>query len=371
MRLRFHFLTLLISFCLSPQAQDTLSLLFIGDVMQHEPQITSAYDGVSKTYEYDHCFKFIRQTMADADITIANLEVTLAGKPYSGYPMFSAPDALAAALKNAGVDILVTANNHTCDKRKKGVIRTLDVLDSLGITHTGSFRNQAEKDQNYPLLIEEKGFRLALLNYTYGLNGMPIDPPTKVNMIEEATIKADVAKAKSMKVDKVIAFMHWGLEYTHVPSKEQIEAANWLFDSGADIIIGAHPHVLQPMYFIEKENKEQLLVYSLGNFISDQRTAPRDGGAMFRMELVRRDGLVFIENPGYVLTWVWRPTLDGKRRYFVVPAAQYEQGKQMMDTYSHQLMQKYVDKMRALLNAKNERVNEYQYTSTDGWVLVE
>jgi len=369
MRLRFHFLILAFSFHLLAQAQKTLSLLFIGDVMQHEPQITSAFDGVSKTYEYDHCFQYIRQAMADADITIANLEVTLAGKPYSGYPMFSAPDALAAALKNAGVDILVTANNHTCDKRKKGVIRTLDVLDSLEIIHTGSFRNKEEKEQTYPLLIEEKGFRLALLNYTYGLNGMPIDPPTMVNLIEEAAIKADLAKAKSMQVDKIIAFMHWGLEYTHVPSKEQLEAANWLFDNGADIVMGAHPHVLQPMYFMEKDNREQLLVYSLGNFISDQRTAPRDGGAMFRMELARREGIVFIENPGYMLTWVWRPTVEGKRRYYVMPADQFETDRQHMDVTSHTLMKKFTSNMRTLLNEKNEGVKEYKYDPELGWIL--
>ena len=201
--------------------QDTLSLTFIGDVMQHGPQIKSAYDTTTKKYNYDDCFIYLKEEMSSADLTIANLEVTLGGKPYSGYPMFSAPDQLAEALQNARVDILVTANNHTCDRRKKGVVRTLDVLDTLGIPHTGSFRNQIEKDSLYPLLIEEKGFRLALLNYTYGTNGMPVEHPIKVNLIEEDSINKDLAKAKEMNVDKVIVFVHWGSEYTHKPNQKQ------------------------------------------------------------------------------------------------------------------------------------------------------
>jgi len=350
-------------------AQDSLSLLFIGDVMQHSPQITSAYNTTTKTYEYDHCFKYLKEEMSAADITIANLEFTLAGSPYTGYPMFSAPDETAVALKNAGVDILVTANNHTCDRRKKGIIRTLDVLDSLEISHTGSFRNQAEKEFTYPMLIEKNGFRLALLNYTYGTNGMPIDPPTVVNLIKEADIKADVKKAKEMGVDKIIAVMHWGAEYTHVPNAEQKLAAKWLFENGADIIIGSHPHVIQPMYRHTSDTSDQLIVYSLGNFISNQRTAPRDGGAMVKINLVKENGQVRIAEAGYQLTWVWLPLEGGKRRYYVMPAAKYEADRKMMDAASHTLMKTYIKSSRVLLDAKNKDVREYRFSAESGWDL--
>ncbi len=341
-------------------AQDTLKLTFIGDVMQHGPQIKSAYDSESGTYDYTECFQYLKTEMSQSDITIANLEFTLAGPPYQGYPMFSAPDATVSALKDAGVDILVTANNHTCDRRKNGVIRTLDVLDSLEIGHTGSFRNQTEKDSLYPMLIEEKGFRLALLNYTYGTNGMPIEEPTRVNLIAVDSIKADLAEAAKMEVDKVIVFVHWGSEYTHKPNQKQKDWAQLFFDHGADIVIGAHSHVVQPMIFQKQDSiiSERLLVYSLGNFISNQRTAPRDGGAMVDLSLVKDELGVRVDDVAYRLTWVWLPIRDGKRKYYVLPAEKYEQNKQMMDTWSHNKMKKYIETARGVLEKENVNVPE-------------
>ncbi|MEQ9231445.1 MAG: CapA family protein, partial [Cyclobacteriaceae bacterium] len=133
--MRYTFLLAFFLHSLLSNAQDTLSMTFIGDIMQHGPQITSAYNSAAKKYQYDSCFKYIRHEMSSSDLTIANLEFTFGGEPYSGYPMFSAPDQMGEALQNAGVDVLVTANNHTCDRRKAGVIRTLDVLDTLQMAH--------------------------------------------------------------------------------------------------------------------------------------------------------------------------------------------------------------------------------------------
>ena len=352
-------------------AQDSLSLLFIGDVMQHGPQITSAYNSSTKTYDYDDSYAYLKDLMSSTDLTIANLEYTLAGPPYTGYPMFSAPDASAVALKNAGVDILVTANNHTCDRRKKGVIRTLDVLDSLGISHTGSFRNQPEKEFLYPFLIEQNGFRLALLNYTYGTNGMPIEDPVVVNLIDSTQIIQDVRKAKTMNVDKIIAFLHWGLEYTHKPSKDQEQIAVLLEQEGVDIVIGSHPHVLQPMLLQRSDSTEQFTVFSLGNFVSNQRTAPRDGGAMVRLDLVKENNSARISNAGYFLTWVWLPKVSGKVKYKIMPASQYENDLETMDTASRTKMKAFLDASRLLLNNKNQNVHEYRYSVEGGWLLFE
>jgi poly-gamma-glutamate synthesis protein (capsule biosynthesis protein) len=364
----FLFVTsLLIAFLC--QGQDSLSLLFIGDVMQHEAQIWSAYNRESQRFEYDSCFQYLKEEMSDADLTIANLEFTLGGKPYKGYPMFSAPDETAVALKNAGVDILVTANNHTCDRRKRGVIRTLDVLDSLGIAHTGSFRNQAEKELAYPMLIEKNGFRLALLNYTYGTNGMPIEEPTRVNLIREDDIIADLAKAKTLLVDKIIVFMHWGSEYTHKPNAQQEKIARLLFDQGADIIIGAHPHVLQPMYHYRNDSTDRMIAYSLGNFISYQRRTPKDGGAMVRIELVKEEDAVRIHAAGYLFTWVWMPTQEGRKKFYVLPASKYETDADMIDTASHAKMMRFVTAMRNLLQEKNEAIHEYIFSPEKGWYL--
>ncbi len=365
--------TLLLAFFLHSllsNAQDTLSMTFIGDIMQHGPQITSAYKSAAKKYQYDSCFKYIRHEMSSSDLTIANLEFTFGGEPYLGYPMFSAPDQMGEALQNAGVDVLVTANNHTCDRRKAGVIRTIDVLDTLQMAHTGSFRNQAEKDTLYPLLIEEKGFRLALLNYTYGTNGMPIEDPVRVNLIQEDSIKRDLEKAVKMGVDQIIVFIHWGSEYTHNPNQQQKDIAKLLFENGADIVIGAHPHVLQPMYYEQADSTKEgtVLAYSLGNFVSNQRTAPRDGGAMFKLTLIKEEEKVRIENVGYLLTWVWLPIIEGKRNYFILPASKYEENRQMVDTWSHNKMKTFIKSSRELLDAKNVGVKEYRFLANE-WIL--
>ncbi len=348
---------------------DTLSLLFIGDVMQHGPQIKSAFNPQTKLYEYDSCYKYLKTEMSNVDITIANLEFTLGGEPYSGYPMFSAPDDAVSALKNNGVDILVTANNHTCDRRKKGVIRTIDVLDSLEIKHTGSFRNQAEKELLYPFLIEEKGIRLALLNYTYGTNGLPIDVPTVVNLLKKEEIMADIQKAKSMGVHKIIAFVHWGSEYKHTPNDYQKYYEKLFFENGVDIIIGSHPHVLQPMRLESVDSAQKFIAYSLGNFVSNQRTAPRDGGAMLRLNLVKQKEKVHVANAGYQLTWVWLPTQNSRRRYYVMPASKFEDDRQMMDAWSNAKMKAFIKNSRLLLNSKNKDVGEYKFKKGTGWVL--
>src|SRR5688500_14521852 len=160
-------------------AQDTtrLSLVFLGDIMQHDSQIADAYDVSSGVYDYTPCFQYIKPYIEAVDLAIGNLEVTLAGKPYKGYPQFSAPDELLVAMKNIGVDVLVTANNHCVDRGRAGLERTIAMLDSFGIQHTGTFRSQAEKNKVHPLIVERRGFKLALLNYTYGTNGLPVSKP--------------------------------------------------------------------------------------------------------------------------------------------------------------------------------------------------
>ena len=203
-------------------SEHELSLIFIGDVMGHGPQITSAYDEEKKAYDYNSVFQYIAPVMQDADYTIANLEVTLAGPPYKGYPQFSSPDELAVACKDAGVDIMVTSNNHTCDRGGKGIVRTVQVLDSLGFMRTGSFCDSTDRKHHTPLIIENDCFRIAILNYTYGTNGLNFPEPTIVNLLDKDIIAADMEKAKASNVDKIIVVTHWGLEYKREPVKSQI-----------------------------------------------------------------------------------------------------------------------------------------------------
>ena len=149
---------------------DTLRLLFVGDLMQHQGQINVAR--TSTGYDYSTCFTYVKEEIGRADLAIANLEVTLGGKPYKGYPAFSAPDEYLSAIREAGFNVLITANNHCLDRGKKGLERTILMLDSLRIPYAGTYTNAETREQRYPLMIEKNGFRIVLLNYTYGTNGL-------------------------------------------------------------------------------------------------------------------------------------------------------------------------------------------------------
>src|SRR5690606_23422672 len=261
--MRKYFLIFLSICAVESLAQDTtrLSLLFAGDVMGHDSQIASAYDPVKKTYDYASCFQFVKPYVDSADLAIANLEVTLAGPPYKGYPQFSSPDQLAMTLKDIGFDALVTANNHSVDRGRKGIERTIHILDSLGIPHTGTFRDSASKAASTPLILEKNGFRLALLNYTYGTNGIAVPKPNIVNPLDTALIRADLIAAKAAAPDVIIVFTHWGEEYASMPNKKQKDLAEFCFNHGAQLVIGAHPHVVQPMEW--RKEKNQFVAYSL------------------------------------------------------------------------------------------------------------
>lgn len=302
---------------------DTLTLMFIGDVMSHMPQVTAAQqeDG---TYDYAPCYRFLAPYIASADICIANMEVPLAGAPYSGYPQFSCPDNMMSQLYEAGVDVFLTSNNHTCDKGAKGIRRTIQVMDSLGIPHVGTYLDSVDFQQRNPLMVEKNGFRIAILNYTYGTNGIPAPNPFIVNLLDSACIARDVARARELKADYIIVMPHWGIEYERHQNKKQMGYANYMYDCGADMVIGGHPHVVQP---ITLENNNQLGVpqritaYSLGNFVSNQRKRYTDGGIIVQCQLVRdTTGIIQITHYEYLPYWVYRGVCQGKFQYHILPA---------------------------------------------------
>ena len=305
-------------------ADSVVTLLFAGDIMGHDKQIEAAYNDSAKTYDYTDCFRYVKPYVEAADYAVANLEVTLAGPPFKGYPQFSSPDALAEAVKDCGFDLLLTTNNHTCDRGRVGVVRTLDVLDSLQIPHTGTFRDSAEWRQKYPLMVDVKEIKLAILNYTYGTNELPTPKGTVVNRIDKKNIISDIATAKQQNPDLIVACMHWGIEYDTMPNREQLQLTEMLKKQGVDLIIGSHPHVLQPMEMDTAAN--QLTIYSLGNYVSAQRTAPRDGAAMVTVRLTKRNGQKPKIEADYRLTYVHYPLVGNKRLFYIVPVADAEKG---------------------------------------------
>ena len=340
---------------------ESVSLLFMGDIMGHSPQINAAYNKVTKKYNYDDVFAKVAPIIQSVDFAIANLEVTLAGKPYKGYPQFSSPNALANACKKSGIDVLVTSNNHSCDRGKKGILRTIKTLDSLKIKHTGTFKDSTERANNNLLVLHKNNIKIGILNYTYGTNGMPIPKPTLVNLIDKEQMLVDITASKKDSLDKLIVFIHWGNEYKTKPSTAQEETAKYLFDNGVDIIIGSHPHVLQRMEYIQadEKNKEKLIAYSLGNFVSNQRKIDRDGGAMLRLTLSKKEDKISISDYGYYLVWVDKTTIDKKNKYEIFPCSYYTgNGFFSMDSISKKNMDIFTKNSRKLLKADNILIKE-------------
>ena len=269
-------------------------LLAAGDIMSHMPQVEDAYVAETDSYDYTHMFADAAPLIGAADYAVGNLETVLGGGPtYSGYPNFSSPDALAAAAKDAGFDLLATANNHTRDQGVDGIFRTLDVLDSLGLKHVGTYRTKQERSENHGAVVADlNGIRIAFLCYTYGLNGysLPEDQKFAANIfnIDYTTtlvdfdydlVSADMAAARALNADLIAVMMHWGVEYTNTPTSYQKETAEYLVEQGADIILGGHPHVLEPYETItvtdvNGNEKSGFVIYSMGNFISNQQYDP-------------------------------------------------------------------------------------------------
>lgn len=350
---------------------EKLTLLFTGDIMGHDEQIWSAEDRVRHTYNYDSVFTYIKPVISEADIAIANLEVTLAGPPYSGYPSFSSPAALAVACKNAGIDCMVTANNHSADRETNGIKGTIHRLDSLGIRHTGTFLSLRERDSLYPLMLVKNGISIALLNYTYGTNGIRVEKPVIVNIIDKEIIAEDIAKARSKKPGIIIVFLHWGNEYDTVPSKSQYDLSEFLFEEGADLVIGSHPHVLQKMIWTKNSpgGKGRVAVYSLGNFVSNQRKAKTDGGAMARIEIKRDRESYHISDADYYLTWVYTPIEKQRKKFIIIPCSEYENKPGFFSDPNHLLsMKKFMSDSRALLYKQNLNIYELIYNGSS-WLL--
>lgn len=257
-------------------------LLFTGDAMCHYPQITAARQS-DGSLDFRGSFSALKPYFDRADIAVVNLETTISSDTnYSGYPMFASPIEYVEALDWVGVDVALLANNHSCDRGARGIRSTVKALDQLGIAHTGAFANAEGCERNGVLRIERNGVRFAILNYTYGTNGMPVPGGCSVNLIDTVRMAADLARAVE-SADCVVACMHWGEEYHRQPSRRQRLLADFLHRQGADVVVGSHPHVVQPA----ATDGKSVTIYSLGNFVSNQRKRYCDGGLLAEIEVVK------------------------------------------------------------------------------------
>jgi poly-gamma-glutamate capsule biosynthesis protein CapA/YwtB (metallophosphatase superfamily) len=318
-----------------PRPFNQLTIAAIGDIMVHGAQLASAWDEECDTYDFEPVFSTVKDFLSAADLTFGNLETTLPGrkKLYAGYPRFGTPDALVAAIHGAGIDILTTANNHSCDTGKRGVVRTIKVLDKYGILHVGTYRSKSEYEANRILIVERNYIRLAVLSYTYGLNGMPIPKGTHVNLIDEQQMSEDIALAREQCPDFIIVLIHYGKEYERYPDQFQKETVAFLFHEGVDIVLGSHPHVVQPYVLTQVTDKygdakPRLVIYSLGNFVSNQRDRYRDGGIIFKFSLQKnyttdKGTTRNITNVNYAPTWVYIHRTADKNQFYILPIPKY------------------------------------------------
>ncbi|NDW08382.1 CapA family protein [Dysgonomonas sp. 520] len=334
--------------------EQKVSLLFAGDAMQHQRQLDAAK---TKTgYDYSSYYQHIKDEVSAVDIAVVNLETTLPGKNYTGYPKFGSPDSFAFALKDAGFDIFLTANNHSADKGKLGIERTLDILDSIGVKHLGTYKDQKHKDNSYPLLVVKNGIRIAMLNYSYDTNGMPVPAPNIVNLINKKQILRDIELCKIMKADIIVANMHWGEEYKLKNNKTQAGLAQFLIDNGVQLVIGGHPHVVQPIDIRKAgDSIENIVVYSMGNLVSGMRVVNTDGGMMVKIEISKEseDAPVKIDNCSYSLVFVHKPVENGRAMYQLIPVEKYnnEEGKAFMGAEAFGKMEVFYKNAKAAVES--------------------
>lgn len=318
----------------APLAHYEATLIAVGDIMAHMPQLPAYYDTKRKRYNFDAWFERVKPIFAQGDWVVGNLEAPLAGQDlkYSGFPRFNAPAELAEALVNAGVQLVSTANNHSMDRGFPGIERTLDNVRAAGLTPFGTAASVEEARRS--VIAERNGIRLGFLAYTYGTNGIPVpeSKPFAVNHIDIDAIREDIARLRRDGADAVSVSLHFGTEYQRLPNEIQTSLARDVVAAGADIVLGSHPHVVQPYEevvvpaadSIDGTERRGIVIYSLGNFISNQKNDWKDVGLIFGVTLIKteqEDGTFETRwaDVATTPTWVHILTKNNKRYYTIIP----------------------------------------------------
>lgn len=316
----------------TPPEPTIATLAVCGDAMSHMPITNDAWNG--ERYDYARIMAAAKPYVEAADYAVVNLETTLSGgPPYSGYPAFNSPDDLAYDLKALGFDLCLTANNHSLDRGFSGLSRTLDVLDEAGLAHVGSSRTQEEQDHNIAVA-DVGGISVAFLGYTYGTNGIPLpkkhpyalnvfhtDYLTTLSQPDWDRLSADLEAARAMETDLIAVMVHWGLEYKLTQNRYQEELADFLFEHGANIILGGHSHVPQPMELRTlADGRQGFVCYSLGNFISSQTKPNTDTTAVLTLTLTRDNetGETQVTDYAYVPLYMLRRAAGASPRFELV-----------------------------------------------------
>ena len=304
----------------------SFNLVATGDILCHNTQYFDAYNSYNGTYDFNYVFDDVKKYIEPADIALCSLETSFAGESigYSNYPRFNTPDSLASAIKNVGIDIVSTAGNHCLDYGFSGLSRTIDVLDENGLLHLGTYKTLDEQSKILYKVIDD--VKIAFLNYTYGTNGIPI-PSGKdfcVNLIDKELISSQINTAKNEGANVIVACMHWGTEYSTSSNSEQENLADFLFTEGVDIIIGNHPHVIQPFETREVTMKDGsiktcFVSYALGNFTADQNYKNTRNSIILNLSLTYdfENGLK-IDEVSYTPIYIYKNSKVGVHKFKLI-----------------------------------------------------
>lgn len=360
-----------------PPPEPTVATLAVcGDAMSHMPVTNDAWSDEKGTYDYVPLMDAVQPYVSAADYAVVNLETTLAGGPnYSGYPTFNTPDEFAYCLKDMGFDLCLTANNHSLDKWYDGLARTLDVLDELDMAHVGTSRTQEEADNNI-YVADVGGISVAFLGYTYGTNGIPVssehpycinlfntDYMTTLSTPDLDRLAADLDAAEALEPDLIAVMIHWGVEYQTTENAYQDQIADYLFENGADIVLGGHSHVLQPMGTRTlADGRQGFVSYSLGNFFSGQLDFLTKVTVVLTLELTRDNvtGETQVTGYSYVPFYMYHDTLNGARGNFELIDAHRALDSGVTDAALAQTLTEAIEASHDILGA------EYDYFAAPG-----
>ncbi|MCJ7552484.1 MAG: CapA family protein [Ignavibacteriaceae bacterium] len=344
----------------------TVTISIVGDLMCHSTQYNYARVE-SDSFDFRPVYREVKNFLSSADLAIGNLETVTAGKAevYSGYPFFNTPDDYIVALKDAGFDLLVTANNHALDQGEKGVFRTIEQILKNNLNYVGTFTSENDRDSIRILCL--KGIRIAVLSYTYGTNGIP-KPKSKdyiVNLIDFDLIEKDIKSAREKEADLVLVYYHFGEEYQRLPNQFQRDVVNNTIEFGADIIIGSHPHVIQPTEYYKTYGARLdtgFVIYSLGNFISNQRWRYSDTGLILNIELTKNytTNSIFISDVNFIPTWVFRGNTDPGKEFIILPSQKFNDSTYYFLSNSERLkIKEAFEDTKSILTKFNDRIRLY------------
>ncbi|MEJ2616494.1 MAG: CapA family protein [Ignavibacteriaceae bacterium] len=353
-----------------------ITISAVGDLMCHSRQYNYAKLD-NGGFDFNPSFKFVKKYFENSDFLFGNLETVTAGRSrgYSAYPLFNSPDEYITALKNAGFNLLTTANNHAFDKGKKGVIRTIEQLGKNNISYPGTFKSESDRDSIR--IFNIKGIKIAFLAYSYGTNGIPVPKNNSylINLIDTSLIHKDIKHARKNGAEIVLVYFHFGYQYSRKPNDFQKQIVNETINDGADIIIGGHPHVLQPVRYFKTRSAtldSGFVAYSMGNFISNQRDRFTDAGMILNITISKNtlDDSIYISNVSYTPTWVFRGevkvgTKPGteKNEFIIIPSYEAYRTSSYSFLNSHDLdkIEQSVRDTKDILTQYTHEINLYNY----------